>query len=125
MSRNNFYINGGTRAYLIKDGEPIHLELLAVEAVRLSKKQALLRQFLLQGVPNLLVNFPEGARIDITYQDWGKFEYSENQTIIRLTNCKIRRNWIPNPVTSSPEQDALSVYALICCDIEVLNENNH
>lgn len=119
---DHIYLNSRTSAFLIAD-EPIYIRNLTIDVIKLNKKRALLKQPLMPGQSNFLLNFPDNARIDLIYKYAGKFsDYDENETVIRLTNCKLRLNWIPNPVGNLADQDELKVCALISCNVEVINE---
>lgn len=120
---HQFYLKGQIKAFLIS-GEPIYLEGFGVDVIKPSKSRAVLKQSIIPGGDNLLLNFPDNTRIDLICKHYGKFsEYNEKEVVIRLTDCKLKYNWIPSPVTNLVDQEDLKIYALISCNIEVMNEN--
>lgn len=122
---SHFYYNGYIKAFLIIDNKPIYLENFIIDTIKLDRSKALFTQALMPNKPNLLLNFPENAQIDLVNKAVGRWDvYEKEQVIIRLTNCTMRHNWIPNSVGYSIEQKELRVFAVVSCDIEVMNENN-
>lgn len=76
-----------------------------------SKPSLIVQEYL--SYSQYLKDFPSGCNLELV---WGinrdPSDYSEGQPMVQLTNCQIRRRWMPHPVATN-EDYPLSMCAVI------------
>lgn len=119
------FISGKVSAFLVEAGKnPKWLSNLYVNELDIAGKEITIYGLLPDNLH--LANFPNGARLDFTYREAGKFsDYDSRGAFLRISNCRVVRCWIPEliPRDLDQKQEALEIWAVINGDIEVMNEN--
>lgn len=119
---NQSWTNRETRLFRVDGAASLFMFPCGVKALFPKQGRALLYGKLPQG--QRLSQDIEGATLEIVWGRCGRpDDYKAGKPIIRLSNCSVRADWIPDPVLFFYESaQILALYVSIDCEIEILDK---